>query len=128
MVLYRAGIACPSGSRPASGGRAPGLDFDPLRVRVDVEVVLAEEAHERDPEFPRHLDGEARRGRDGADNGHARHHRLLHDLEARAAADHENVMVEWGTVLEQHVADGLVDGVAVPRPHAAYRAPRARRR
>ena len=35
------------------------LDFDALRVGVDVEVVFAEEAHQRHPELPRRLHGEA---------------------------------------------------------------------
>ena len=57
------------------------------RPRVDVEAAVAQEAHERQPEAARRVDGQARRRRDGAQHRDAGHGRLLHELEARAARD-----------------------------------------
>src|SRR5438105_4993447 len=51
---------CQTGFRFGFRGCGIRLDFDALRVRVDVEVVLAEEPDEGDAKFAGELDREAR--------------------------------------------------------------------
>jgi len=86
-------------------------DPEPVDARVDVEPVAAQEADEGDAELARQVHGQAAGRGDRADDGHARHHALLQDLEARPAADHHDVPAEGQAALHQRPAHDLVEGV-----------------
>ena len=75
--LGRRGV-CPAPSRR-------GADEHALRVRVDVQALVAQEPDQRHAEARRGLDREAGGRRDRAQDGHAGGRRLLHQLEAGAA-------------------------------------------
>src|SRR5690606_2722385 len=70
-----------------------------------------EEADERHAELFGELHGERARGADGGEERAAGHHRLLHQLEARAAADDDAEARERQRVRHQAVADQLVERV-----------------
>ena len=77
----------------------PELSDDPLRMRVDVEALAAEEAAERDAGLLREIDRQARRRRDGGNQRHAGQQRFLHQLERRAARDQQDRRIERMPVL-----------------------------
>ena len=98
---------------------------DPLVVGVDVEAVAAQEADERHAEPVRGLDREVRRSRDRGDDRDAGDGRLLDDLEADPAADHEDPAVERHRLGQDLRPDQLVERV-VPADVLAQREQLAR--
>src|SRR5215211_8625020 len=91
-----------------------GLGSNPLIPGLHVEPALAQEAHEGHPELPGDVDGEAARGGDGANEGHARHQALLQDLEAAAPADHDDVIRERQPAFQERPPYELVRRVVPP--------------
>src|SRR5262249_13002660 len=82
-----------------------------VRVGVDVQSPGPQKADQGHAVGQGELDREAGwRGYRGH-RGDPRRERLLHDLEARAATDHQDVPAQRHIAAEQHVADDLVDGV-----------------
>jgi hypothetical protein len=93
---------------PRRRGRAPRPRW---RGAGRLEAVAAEESHERHAEALREGDGQRRRRAHGAEHRHPREGGLLHELEARAAGEHHEGLVEGPGAVEQHAAEGLVEGV-----------------
>ena len=83
----------------------------PVAAGVHVQRVVAEKADEAHAAGIRELDGEARGSRDGSDERDARHESLLHDLEARAPAHHENVSAQRHVAGEKRRTYYFVHGV-----------------
>ena len=113
--------------RALSRSRMQVAQVDPLVVGVDVEAVAAQEADERHAEPVGCLDREVRRGRDRGDDRDAGDRRLLDDLEADPAADHQDPVVERHRLREDLRADQLVERV-VPADVLAQREQLAGRR
>ena len=84
--------APPEAARVASAYRR--ADCHPLRVRVDVEAVAAQEADQRHAEALGGLDGEVGRGGDRGEDRDAGDRRLLDQLEARPAGHEHDPVVE----------------------------------
>jgi hypothetical protein len=78
---------------------------------VDVEPVRPDEADHGQAVFPGQAHGEARRGPDRRQDRTARHHRLLHQLEAGSAADQEHAVRDGRGAGEEPGADQFVEGV-----------------
>src|ERR1051325_8666455 len=118
---WRRGTPTSSRAWRRSSGR--GRSNDPLLRRVHVEAAVADEAEEREVELGGELDGERGGRADGGDDGHARDDRFLNDLERRAAADEEQVLVQRDAFAEKR-ADHFVDGVVTADvfAHAQQRA------
>ncbi len=71
----------------------------------------ADEAEHGQAVLPGQAHGQARRGAHGRQDGDAGHHRLLHQLEARPAADQQHGLGERRAAGEELAADQLVQGV-----------------
>src|SRR6266542_1138464 len=110
--LFTARLAVtPEGAVVAQSARAVVAMPALVLAGVEVEALAAQEPHQRHAEAPGQVDGEARRRRHGADHGDAGDQGLLQDLVARAAADHEQVVVERQAAVQHRPADQLVDRV-----------------
>src|SRR5215204_6185299 len=83
----------------------------PLRPAVHIKPVAAEKPHQRHAEALGEVDGQAAGGGDGAEDGDAGGEGFLGDLEAAAAADHQEVIGEGEDAFEEGPADDFVDGV-----------------
>ena len=95
----------PSRRRPTPARR------DPLRPRVDVEAVAAQEAHQGHAQPLRGLHGEVARGGDGGEQRDARDGGLLDELEAGPARDQQHPVVQRQLAGQQPAPDELVQGV-----------------
>ena len=84
---------------------------DPLGSGVDVEAFGPDEAEQGHAVLAGQLDGQARRRADGRQHRDAGDRRLLHQLEARPAADQQDGVVEGRAAGEERRADELVQGV-----------------
>src|SRR5918992_220545 len=91
------------------GGRGFGLD--PLVPGVRVKLGTAQESDEGYTEFPCYVHRQAARRGDRAHDGYPGHEALLHDLEAAATADHDDVVAQGQPSLQECPADELVCGV-----------------
>src|SRR5579872_6921214 len=73
-----------------SGASPKATLHDALGARIDVESAVANEAEQRDARRPREFDGQARGGAHGGHDEHARHRRLLQELEAGPPAQEKD--------------------------------------
>src|SRR5215211_915441 len=87
----------------------PGAN--PVKPRVDIKSVTAQETHERHVEPSGHVHRQAARRGDRAHDGHPGHEALLQDLEAAAAADHDDVPAQRQPPLQERPPYELVGGV-----------------
>src|SRR5260370_11424970 len=83
----------------------------PLRARVNVEAIAAQESGQGLIEFWRQRDGQAGRRADGGQKWNARPNRLLDDLVARAPAYDQQHCGGGQAALEEQPSDHLVDRV-----------------
>ena len=94
----------------ASSGRG-SRNCDPLLAGVDDESLAAQKTYERQSEFTSELYGQARRRRYRCQQRNAGGERLLHDLEAAAAADEQHMSPEWQAAFQESPPDDLVHGI-----------------
>src|SRR5215831_1688715 len=80
-------------------------------MRVDVEILAANETDERDATLDGDVDRQAGRGRYGSDERNPRQKGLLDDFEGRAAADEEQMIRERQAIPHQHAANHFIDSV-----------------
>ena len=125
----RGGLLAARRPLPRDGGRgragrrlARESGGDPLRVRVDVEPVAAQEPDERHAQAVRGLDREVRRRAHRGEDRDAGDRRLLHELEARPAAHEDD------PVVERQRARRAAGSRRACRARCAARRPRAARR
>src|SRR5260370_21283672 len=83
----------------------------PLRARVNVEAIAAQESDQGLIEFSRQRDGQAGRRADGGQKWDARPDRLLDDLVARAPAYDQQHCGGGQAAVEEQPSDHLVDRV-----------------
>src|SRR5262245_51312179 len=86
----------------------PNLDFDPLGMRVHVEVLTSQETDERESALVGQIDRQTRGRRYGSDHGDACKERLLHNLVGGSSADEQQVIRQRQAVLHEHAADDFV--------------------
>src|SRR5690606_7960225 len=98
-------------SRRVRRPRAGAPSEHSFRTRIDVESISLQEADERDTELFRELDRERRRRADCREQRAAGHHRFLHQLEARAAADDDAVLGDRQRAGHESIPDELVERV-----------------
>src|SRR5215217_6051617 len=91
-----------------------GFELNPLGPGVDVEPVAAQKSDEGHPEFTGHIHRQAARRGDRADDGHTGREALLQDLEAAAPADHDGVIPQRQSSLEESPPEELVGRVVAP--------------
>ena len=84
---------------------------DPPEVGVDVEACVANEAEQRHAALASQVDRQAGRSPDGPEHGDAGDRRLLHQLEADPAAQHDDPARQRDAASEQLGTDQLVQGV-----------------
>jgi 2,5-diamino-6-(ribosylamino)-4(3H)-pyrimidinone 5'-phosphate reductase len=89
----------------------PCVQDEPASWTILVVASPPEEPHQDLAARAGQIDGEGGRGPDGSHHGDARDERFLDDLEARAAADHEDAVVHGHAVGPEPRADHLVHGV-----------------
>ncbi len=87
---------------------------DSMRVGVEVEGAAAYEASESEAVVAREVDGQRGRRRHRHEHRDTRKHRLLHELERRAAAHAQDVLRQGQRAPQQHPSHHLVHGVVAP--------------
>src|SRR3712207_4561657 len=83
-------------------------EANPFAPTIYVESVASQEPDERHIEAPRHVHRQAARSGDRAHDGHPGREALFRSLEAAAAADHDDVVAQRQSPLQERPPDELV--------------------
>src|SRR6202166_6211 len=88
-----------------------GIAKDPLVARVDIHMLTAKKAYQGHPGVSRELHGQARRRRNGRQQGNPGHQRLLCQLKAGAPGREDDVRAERKPSLRGRPSDDLVERI-----------------
>src|SRR5271165_3284734 len=96
----------------AAGGHRIGLSSSqPLGARIHIALRLAQKPDQREMRGHGEIDRQARGRADRGEYGYPRTQRLLDQLEARSAAQYDDLVRERQAAREQQLADELIEGV-----------------